>query len=237
MTVQLIRFSGAADASAEFDLFDSALDDIGALTITDQVFGLTNYEAALDRATDFFASVDPTGMEDDSVFFASDGVPTVDDSGGNPATTFLDEAAELQGQAAVTAVGFGNAGIDLATLNQVDNTGGGEIVGSAEELDEVFAASPLFNAVLVDFGISPSASTVGRRLYSPTRSVTLRITVADYSFDLAPLTGLIGAQSIDNVFTAVAVFDPDGHDTTDADQMTLTTVNTVQGAVPDLFWF
>jgi hypothetical protein len=237
VTVQLIRFSGDADASAEFDLFDSALDDIGALTITDQVFGLTNYEAALDLATDFFDSVDPTGTEDNFVFFASDGVPTVDDSGGNPATTFLDEAAELQGQAAVTAVGFGNAGIDLATLDQVDNTGGGEIVGSAEELDEVFAASPLFNAVLVDFDLTLSVDGGTAIVLADEVGDLTNNGGGDYSLDLASVTGLIGAQSSDNVFTAVAVFDTDGDLTTDADQMTLTTVNTVQGAVPDLFWF
>src|SRR5215204_1156107 len=88
VTVDLINFSDSA-ASAQFDLFDTNLDDIDALGITDQVAGNTNYEAALDLATDFFDAVDPGETEDNFVLFVSDGVPTVDNSGG-PVNTTLD---------------------------------------------------------------------------------------------------------------------------------------------------
>ena len=227
--VQLIRFSDDADASSTFDLFDASLDDIAALGITTQTGGLTNYEAALDLATDFFDAVDPAGTEDNFVLFVSDGVPT---TGGS----FLDEAAELQGQASVTAVGFGGS-VDLATLNQVDNTGGAEIVANAEALSDVFAASPIFDAILFDFDLTLSVDGGPAIVLADEVGDLVNNGGGDYSFDLASVGGLIGAESSSNVFTATAVFDTDGDFATDADRVTLTAVNTVQGAVPDSFWF
>lgn len=227
--VQLIRFATGADASSTFDLFDASLDNISALGITTQTGGLTNYEAALDLATDFFDAVDPAGTEDNFVLFVSDGEPT---TGGS----FLDEAAELQGQASVTAVGFGGA-VNLATLNQVDNTGGAQIVANAEGLSDVFAASPLFDAILFDFDLTLSVDGGPAVILADDVGDLVNNGGGDYSFDLASVAGLIGAESSSNVFTATAVFDTDGDFGTDADRVTLTAVNTVEGAVPDSFWF
>ena len=61
-----------------------------------QTGGLTNYEDALDLATDFFDAVDPAGTEDNFVLLRLGRCAEADGSDGNPATTFLDEAAELQ---------------------------------------------------------------------------------------------------------------------------------------------
>ena len=227
--VQLIRFADDADASSTFDLFDTSLDDITALGITTQTGGLTNYEAALDLTTDFFDGVDPSGTEDNFVLFVSDGEPT---AGGS----FLDEAAELQAQASVTAVGFGGA-VNLATLDSVDNTGGAEIVPDAESVSDVFAASPVFDAILFDFDLTLSVDGGPAIVLADEVSDLTNNGGGDYSLDLATVGGLIGAESSANVFTATAVFDTDGDLATDADRLTLTTVNTVEGAVPDLFWF
>jgi Bacterial Ig domain/von Willebrand factor type A domain len=229
VTVELIRFASGATASPQFDLFDTALDDITALAITGQIGGSTNYTAPLGLANDFFDSVDPSGTEGNFVLFVSDGEPNV---GGD----FTGEATELKGQASVTAVGFGT-GVNLATLNQVDNTGGAELVADADELSDVFAASPLFNAVLVDFDLSVSVDGGAPIVLADDVGDLTNLGGGEYSFDLASVSGLCGAESCDNVFTAAAVFDTDGNLTTDADRLTLTTVNTVQGAVPDAFWF
>jgi hypothetical protein len=226
--VQLIRFASSADASTNFDLFDASLDDISALAITTQTGGLTNYTAALDLATDFFDAVDPAETEDNFVLFVSDGVPT---TGGS----FLGVAAELQAQASVTAVGFGG-GVDLATLDQVDNTGGAQLVPDAESLSDVFAASPLFNAVLVDFDLTLSVDGGAPIVLAGDVGDLVDNGGGDYSLDLASVAGLCGAESCTNVFTTVAVFDTDGNLATDADRITLIGVNTVEGAVPDAFW-
>ncbi|MGE0578999.1 MAG: VWA domain-containing protein [Reyranella sp.] len=226
--VQLIRFATGADASANFDLFDASLDDISALGITTQTGGFTNYTAALALANDFFDAVDLAGTEDNFVLFVSDGEPT---TGGS----FLDEAADLQARASVTAVGFGG-GVNEATLDQVDNTGGAEVVPDAESLSDVFAASPLFNAVLVDFDLTLSVDGGAPIVLADDVGDLVDNGGGDYSLDLASVGGLCGAESCINVFTAIAVFDTDGNLATDADRITLTGVNTVEGAVPDAFW-
>jgi hypothetical protein len=229
VTVQLIRFATGAAQDGPFDLFDPALDDITALGITDQIGGSTNYTAPLGLANDFFDTVDPSGTEDNFVLFVSDGEPNV---GGD----FTGEATELQGQASVTAVGFGD-GVDLATLNLLDNTGGAQVVADAESLSDVFAASPIFDAVLFDFDLSLSVDGGAPIILADDVGDLMNLGGGDFSFDLASVGGLCGAVSCDNVFTAIAVFDTDGNLGTDADRITLTTVNTVQGAVPDAFWF
>jgi hypothetical protein len=162
--------------------------------------------------------VDPIDTEDNFVLFVSDGVPT---AGGG----FADEAAELQAQASVTAVGFGG-GVDLTTLNQVDNTGGAQIVPNAEALSDVFAASPLFDAMLFDFDLALSVDGGAPIVLADEVGDLTNNGGGSYSLHLTSVTGLSGAQSDNNVFSAVAVFDTDGNLTTDTDRITLTTVNT-----------
>jgi hypothetical protein len=229
VTVQLIRFASDASQDGPFDLFDPALDDITTLAITDQTGGATNYTAPLSLANAFFDSVDPGETEDNFVLFVSDGEPNV---GGD----FTGEANELQAQASVTAVGFGG-GVNVGTLNQLDNTGGAQVVPDAESLTDVFAASPLFEPVLVDFDLTLNVTGEPPVVLADSVGDLMNLGGGDYSLDLASVGDLCGAVSCDNVFTAVAVFDTDGNLTTDADRITLTTVNTVDGAVPDAFWF
>ena len=229
MTVQLIRFASDAAQSGPFDLFAAPLNNISALGITTQTGGNTNYAAALNTANAFIDAVDPTNTEDNYVLFVSDGEPTVGGSFSAAATT-------LKAQASVSAVGFGS-GIDVSTLNQIDDTGGAQVVANAGALGSVFAATPLFDAVLVDFDLTLSVDGGAAIVLADDASDATNNGGGSYSFDLASVGGLSGAQSNSNVFTAVAVFDTDGNLGTVADWITLTTTNTVQGAVPDAFWF
>jgi len=143
--VQLVQFSLGA-ASASLDLFDPILDDIaaGGTPLTPQQASLTNYEAGLGEAVSFFTG---QGADENFLLFTSDGFP-------NEGGPFDDEVAVLESlNVSRTAVGFGT-GIDTATLDLIDNTGGSEIVADASELSDVFGASPLFPADLVDFSLT-----------------------------------------------------------------------------------
>jgi hypothetical protein len=226
--VQLVNFStGARDA--RFGLFDAALDDISAQPITSKDDGATNYTAALALANDFFDDEDPAPIDEDNfVLFVSDGEP-------NTANPFEPQADALKTKASVTAVGFGG-GINTGTLDALDNTGGSQVVANAAALGDVFAASPLFDAVLADFDLTLVADGGAPVVLADEASDATDNGGGSYSFDLASVDGLSGLLGDSNVFTATAVFDADGDLGTTADQITLTTANNVQGAVPDAFW-
>jgi VCBS repeat-containing protein len=226
VTVKLIGFAGSAQATSNFDLFDPAFNNVAALVITRHAG--TNYTAALTLANDFFDAVDPTNSEDNFALFVSDGSPNV---GGD----FLPEANELKMQASVTAVGFGES-VRIGPLNQIDNTAGAQIVANAAALGDVFAASPLFHAKLIDFDLTLSINGSGPIVLADDVTDLTDNGGGSFSLGLASVAGLSGALRDDNVFTATAVFDTDGNLNTHADRITLTTVNNVQGAVPDAFW-
>ncbi|MEP9379755.1 VWA domain-containing protein [Aquabacter sp. CN5-332] len=227
ISVQLIRFSVGSDNSTTYDLYNSALNDISQLAITDYSNGGgTNYEAALQDALAFFASADPSNTEDNYVLFASDGMPNIG--------SHADEASALKAISSISAVGFG-AGINTATLDQLDNTGGSQVVGTAADLGDVFANSPLFGAELVSFGLTLSVDGGPATLIADQDDLT-SLGGGDYSLNLASVAGLTGILGQSNIFTATAVFDTDNDTGTTADRVTLSTVNTVQGAVPELFW-
>jgi hypothetical protein len=228
VSVQLIRFASGADASGVLDLYSGALNNISALAITAQIGGQTNYEDALGLADAFIDGQDPTGTEDNFVLFVSDGEPT---AGGS----FTDEANDLRATASVTAVGFGG-GVNVSTLNQVDNTGGAQVVANAAALGSVFAASPLFDAVLVDFDLTLTVDGGAPVVLADDASDVTNNGGGSYSFDLASVAGLSGLLGSSNVFDATAVFDADGDLATLGDRTTLTTQNIVNGAVPAEFW-
>jgi hypothetical protein len=229
VSVSLIRFASDAQRSTTYNLNDAALNDIKELSITAQTGGSTNYEAALQRALTFFDEEDPSPKDEANfVFFASDGAPT------NP-TSYLDEAALLKQAASVSAVGFGSQA-QLGPLDILDNTGGALVVPDAGALGQVFATSPLFSAVLVDFELTLSVNSGLPTILANDVGDLVDNGDGTYSFDLAAVAGLLGRETDQNVFEARAVFDTDGDLSTTADRLTLETVNNVQGAVPDLLW-
>lgn len=227
VTVNLIRFSTGAAESGAIDLFDPSLDDISALPITAYINGSTNYAAPLQLAVNFINAQDPGGTEDNFVLFASDGAPN---TGGDHTAI----ATTLKGLASVSAVGFGS-GINTTVLDTVDNTGGSEVVATADQLGDVFGNSPLFNAQLVSFDLTLSVDG-GAATQVADETDLQSLGGGDYTLDLASVAGLIGSDASTNVFNATSVFDTDGDLTTTADQVTLVATTTVEGAVPDAFW-
>lgn len=222
ISVQLVQFSGSALApSASYDLSHAALDDITSGTpLASQLGGATNYEAGLDQAVAFFTG---KGGEDNFLLFTSDGQPNQPSSSS---AHYDDEVAALNSLGvSITAVGFGSA--NTGVLDGIDNTGGSEVVQSAEDLGDVFAASPLFAADLIDFSLETSSNG------SPFVEI----------FDENDLTDEGGGNfSLDDVLTALlndlgdttdvratAVFDTDNDLTTTDDQVTLTAETQING--------
>jgi len=81
--VQIVGFSDGAE-SATFDLHDDVLDDVATGTPLEvQAAGLTNFEAGLDEAVDFFAGA---GADSGVMIFLSDGAAT---AGGRSSTRWM----------------------------------------------------------------------------------------------------------------------------------------------------
>jgi hypothetical protein len=227
--ISLIRFASGAQRSTTYDLDDPALNDIRSLAITPQTGGSTNYEAALAQALAFFGEQNPNPKnEANFLFFASDGGPS-------NATSYLDEAAQLKQIASVSAVGFGSQ-VQIGPLDNLDNTGGAQIVPNAGALGSVFATSPLFNALLVDFDLSLSVNGAAPKVLAGDVSDLVDHGNGSYSFDLAAVSGLLGRVTDTNIFKAQAVFDTDGDLSTTADRVTIETVNKIEGVVPVADW-
>jgi Bacterial Ig domain len=89
--------------------------------------GGTNFEAALGAAADALGVLDPTGAEQNHIYFLTDG----DGTG-----SFGDELAALTGSfdARISAVGVG-ADAQLGMLDSIDNTGGAIQIRSGNALD------------------------------------------------------------------------------------------------------
>lgn len=150
VTVQLVKFASNAATSPYWALNNPALDNVASGTVlSGGPGGATNYDAGLLLAEQFFSG---KGAQDNFLLFTSDGAPT---AGGD----YLDSVAALNADnVSITAVGFGGA--NLGVLNQIDNTGGAQIVANAAGLGDVFADSPLFPAKLVDFSLSVDGNEV-----------------------------------------------------------------------------
>ena len=90
--------------------------------------GSTNFEAALYDTVDWFGDVNATTGDNNVVFFLSDGL-------NNTGNSFANEVSALENNydASLIAVGVGN-NADLGQLNQIDNTGGAEIVTTTDAL-------------------------------------------------------------------------------------------------------
>jgi len=213
--VQLIEFSDNATSFGIFDLNDLALDTaINSIVRSGQT---TNYESALQAVQGFLNAASQAG-EENFIFFASDGVPNNND--------FLDEAAQLQSIAEISAVGFGG-GIDTATLDQIDNTGGSQVVANAAELGNAFATSPLFLADLVDFSLTISENG-GPAIEIATEADLVSSGGGNFTFD-DTIISLLNDLGDETLVTATAVYDTDGDLGTTGDQETLMAQTAING--------
>ena len=215
--VQLVQFAGTAQQNT-FDLFSPVLDDITSGTpLAPQLKGLTNYEAALQLADTFFNG---KAAEDNFMLFTSDGQPNrpIPDP-----FVFGDEVASLNAEnVSITAVGFGGA--NLATLDQIDNTGGAEIVANAAALGDVFADSPVFPAELIDFELSVNGGPV---LFDETDLNPL----GGGAFDLDDLLLMLdNTHTANNVVTATATFDTNNDGIADETLTAMTNINGTDGS-------
>ncbi|MEO1467574.1 MAG: DUF4214 domain-containing protein [Pseudomonadota bacterium] len=134
VVIQLVQFGVIAD-SATFNLFDPALDDIttGTPLSTFQAGGGTNYAPALQEAVNFFSTPG-------TLVFLSD---------GEPSDPFDAQVADLDA-AGVSRIAVGFGGASLTTLDQIDNTGGAQLFGSAIDIDIDITPN-----VSVSFGNTP----------------------------------------------------------------------------------
>lgn len=215
VTVQLVQFSSGA-ASAVHDLFSAALNDVavGTPISTYQDGSSTNYNAALSTASGFFAG---KGAEDNFLLFASDGQP-------NTGGAYLDDVAAMDAlNVSITAVGFGS-GVSLATLNEIDNTGGAQIVANAAALGDVFADSPLFSADLVTFSLTVNGVDQGIGVGD-----LADLGGGDYSF-AGTLLGLDNSHGFANLVEVNAGFDVDRDGVADEFRLVRTTIDGTDGS-------
>lgn len=140
--IGLISFNDAASVVQVFDdPADTALEDALTSLLSG---GGTDFEPPLQEAISFFnAQPDASNV----VFFLSDGF-----GGGD----FADEVATLSEptgiNAQISAIGVGN-GASQAQLDQIDNTGGSEIVTDPEQLRDA-VITPTLSVTPVDFSVS-----------------------------------------------------------------------------------
>ena len=101
--------------------------------------GLTNFEDALREGIDFFENQSDVDTATNIVYFLSDGEPT---TGGE----FTDEVATLQDpggiDAIINAIGVGS-GTNQTTLDEIDNTGGSQIITDLSQLVAGVSSSSL----------------------------------------------------------------------------------------------
>jgi hypothetical protein len=121
---------------------DATLNDPGS-------GGGTDYAAALQAAIDFFNAQPDVDAATNVVYFLSDGLPNFDN--------FDDEFAALTDAAGIDALvnAFGaGSGVDQATLDRVDNTGGSEVFTDLSQLVAGLSGSSLDPDDIVSVDIS-----------------------------------------------------------------------------------
>lgn len=197
--IQIVQFASGA-SSATYDLFDSALDNVTTGTpIASQSGGGTNYEAALNQSVTFFTG---QGGDENFLLFVSDGQPT---QGGE----YLDEVAELDAlNVSRTAVGF--SGATQGTLDQIDNTGGAQVVANAGLIGDAFAASALFPADVFEFNLLVNGVDQGVGIGDLTSNGG-----GDFSYD-GTLLLLDNSHGATNTVVATVGFDTNGDGAADA---------------------
>ena len=164
--------------------------------------GATDYEAGLQRAITFLNNQPDRASANNLVFFLSDGVP-------GPGNQFADEAATLKTLAQVNAVGLGGAA-RLEPLNQIDNTGGAQLVDSSDDLAAALQNSPLTPATITNFelvvdgtpvpGVTRATPTGGPNLFNYAVQDAAGLEVTDDDTVLARVTFSDGTVlSVDTV--------------------------------------
>lgn len=168
LQISLVAFSSRAASLGTFDAGSDALEaDLTSL----RSGGGTNFERALDEVIDV---LNPPPGDSDIVYFLSDG----EDFGGSVA----DEVAILKNDfdARINAVGVG-AGAVLTQLNQIDNTGGAQIVTTAGDLTAAPIGSPINGVAPQDFDLFVNGVPV------PGVDVS-DLVETPFGFDINPLT-------------------------------------------------
>jgi uncharacterized protein YegL len=194
--IGLIAFSGGASLLGTFT--PSQIGAGGALS--QALAGLnegggTNFEAPLAQAVSFFNNQSDVATANNLVFFLSDGFGS-----GN----FADEVATLTSapiNAEITAVGVGNS-INLAQLNQIDNTGDGNAqqVLDSDTLRTALQDSPLTPATVTGVQLTVNGAPVTATLTSGGPNVF------NYSVPDAGSLLLYNNDDAENVVEAIVTF-------------------------------
>jgi hypothetical protein len=155
VSVTLIPFNGAADptdanegagaVARTFSLGSLGDGAIAAALTALSGTGGTNFEAALQAAVGRLASLDPGGVEDNLVYFLSDGAGT---------GSFADERAALISRfdARIMGVGVGSSA-DLTVLDLIDNTGGAIRIDGADGLELSPVGRPFLPGDVIDIDL------------------------------------------------------------------------------------
>ena len=194
MEIGFVTFSTGATLVGGFEAGSDALDTALGNVVAS---GQTSFDAALQQALTFFGNQGATTSDVNVVYFLSDGVH----NGG----TFTDEVADLETlyNARIQAVGIGS-GASLAQLNQMDNTGGAQLVDSLPLLSAELQ-DPFSDAEVVDFrifvdGVQDLSFDVS----------DLTPTVLGYDINAQALSGLTTTAGDSSIIIAEIVFDDDG---------------------------
>ena len=192
--IGFVTFSSSATLVGTYEAGSAALDTaLGNVTVG----GNTSFDAALQQALNFFSNQGATTSDVNVVYFLSDGIH----NGGN----FTDEVADLETlyNARIQAVGIGN-GASLSQLNQMDNTGGAQLVNTLPLLSAELQ-DPFSDAEVVDFrvfvdGVQDLSFDVS----------DLTQTVLGYDINAQTLGGLTTTAGESSIIVAEIVFDDDG---------------------------
>ena len=240
--VQLVQFSGdnfvndpgVEAISATYDLFDTALDSVTTTSVfSPQLNEFTNYEAGFDDALEFFTG---QGAQENYLLFISDGQPNraVNPSDENlgiiesNSNAYLDEVNDIdQLGVSITAVGFG--GVSLSTLNDIDNTGGAEVLTDPADLADALTASPLFPADVIEFSLTVNG---GSSIADVSDLVAIGGGDLAYTGDLVGLDNSHGAT---NTVVATAGFDVNNDGVVDEYRTATTIIDGTDGS--DIFMF
>jgi VCBS repeat-containing protein len=222
VTVTVVPFNGSANpadnASASQDESDTAsvtfnLGGSGDETVANFLRSLhsgggTNFEGALQAVIEKLQAVDQGG-EENVVYFLSD---------GNGTGSFQDELATLNSvhHAKITAIGIGEDA-NLSLLEQIDNTGGAEMVASTNELETSLVGFPLPTGDVIDVDVFINGEEILEIGYEDLVRTSAGLTLQ------VPLAGLDNRVGDRNTVLASVTF---------TGGLTLTTELGIAGALP-----
>ncbi|QZH76054.1 MAG: cadherin-like domain-containing protein [Erythrobacter sp.] len=164
VTVTIVPFNNTADpttvASAGGAFSTTTFSSGNIAGINSYLTGLdyggtTNYEAALDSVLAELAVLDPTGTENNFVYFLSDGIPTVPSGTiAQRIAAYTDEVQDLIVNYGAQISGIGLDGsatpLDPQFLNALDNTGGAQFVNNTDALGAALLGSPIPSGSVTD---------------------------------------------------------------------------------------